>query len=166
MLTPAQQAIIKSHIIASSDLNSEPNTSDGAFAIAALLWLPVVPDYWIWSPESTSITTIMSNGFDWVRVDNMLPGKARIWEWMQLTGSINGSQPNVRAGVLAAFSSGADSGMRSAIFGHLQRPAKRLEKLFATGPGTTTNDQGVGPATTTWITGQLSYQDVYDARNS
>lgn len=166
MLTPQQQATIKANILASSDLNAMPNTPDGAFAIAALYNAAAVPDFFVWAPESTSVNTIMTNGFDWVRVDNLSAGKARIWEWMKDTGVINGSQANVRAGILAAYSAAGDSGMRSAIFGHLQRPAKRIEKLFSTGAGTTTNNQGVGPATTTWPAGNIGYQDIYDARNS
>lgn len=166
MLTPQQSAAIKADILANADLNAFPNTPDGAFAIASLYNTAATPAFFIWAPEPTSVNTIMSNGFDWVRVDNLSGGKPRIWEWMKDLGSINGSQANIRAGILACFNVAADSGMRLAILGHLQRAAKRIEKLFSTGLGTTTTDQGVGPASTSWTLGNIGYQDVFDARNS
>lgn len=168
MLTTQQAAAIKAHILASPDLDALPNTADGAFAIADLLNLPASPNHFIWAPESTTVNTIMSNGFVWTFVNSLGVGKARIWEWMKDTGTINGGQPNVRAGILEAFAGGPaePTAMRLAVLGHLQRSAKRIEKLFATGAGTTTTDQAVGPATTTWTRGNIGYQDVYEARNS
>ena len=166
-LTAQQKAIIKADILANADLNSQPNTADGAFAIAEAYQQIAVPAFFIWKPEETSVTEIMGNGFDWVRVDNLSVGKARIWEWMALTGTIKGYQANVRQGVLACFSvSGGDAGMRLAIFGHLQRTAKRIEKLFSTGVGTTTTDQAVGPGTTMWTQGNPTYTEILEARNS
>ena len=166
MLTSEQNAAIKADILANPDLNAIPNTQDGAFAIADLYKQVVVPSFFIWRPEGQLVAEIMSNGFDWVRVDNLTVGRARIWDYMRDIGTINGSKANQRAGVLAAFNQAADLAMRLAIFGHLQRPATRIEKLFATGAGTTTTDQAVGPATTTWTVGAPSYSDIFNARNS
>ena len=107
----------------------------------------------------------MGNGFDWTLVDNLTAGKARIWEWMTQLGVINPSQANVRAGIIASISGtgAAFPTMRTAIFGHCQRLATRFEKLLATGSGTQSTDQGVGPGIAT-VPGPLSWNDVLTAR--
>lgn len=164
MLTPQQLQTLKTAINADPVLAAKPLNSDGAFDIAAAFNLPAVPDYYVWR---TLVPTdeIMLNGFDWTRVDNLTVGKARIWEWMTQLGQLNPSQANVRAGVLAVFSAAGDLANRNAVFGHCQRLATRAEKLFATGTGATTTDQGVGPSTM-GFEGQISWQDVDTARNS
>ena len=164
MLTPAQNATIKAAILADPTLNAQPNNSDGAFAIAAALNQNAVPDFFVWRTSVTPIE-IMQNGFDWTRIDNLTVGKARIWEFMMSTGVVNPSLANVRSGINATFTSGADAATRQAAFNHCQRLATRAEKLLATGLGTTTTDQGVGPAVM-GFEGYLSYQDVDTARNS
>lgn len=164
MLTPSQNTVLKAAIVADAVLNALPNTSDGAFAIADAFNLNATPDFFVWRSTVTSLE-IMQNGFDWTRVDNLTAGKARIWDWMMRTGALNPSLSNVRAGVLAVFNVAADLNTRLAVFQHSQRLATRAEKLFATGTGTTTTEQGVGPAIMVFE-GFLSYQDVDTARNS
>ena len=163
-MTPSQLTALKAAILADPTLSALPANSDGAFEIARLLNLNATPDFFVWR-TNVPINEIMSNGFDWTRVDNLTIGKARIWEWMVALGNINPSEPNVRAGVLAVFTTAGDLANRVAVFGHSQRLATRAEKLLATGTGTTTTDQGVGPATMGYE-GFLSYQDVEAARNS
>jgi len=163
MLTNPQKQTLKAAIEADNTLNSFPNTPDGNFAIAAALNEVATPTFYVWRGEA-AVNEIMQNGFDWVRVDNLSVGKSRIWDWMTRVGTIHPSQANVRAGVLACFSAAGDAAMRSAIFGHFQRPATRAEKLFATGTGTSSNDQAVGPATMA-LEGSLTYDDVAEARN-
>jgi hypothetical protein len=164
-LTAQQQTTLKAHIDASGDLNIFPNTSDGAFAIAALLNQPADPDFWVWRTSVTE-AEIMQNGFDWVRVDNLSVGKARIMDWMfRSTGTINPSRANIRAGIIECWKgTQADLAVQAAIFGRCQRLATRFEKLFASGAGTSVVN-GVGPATMA-VEGSVSYQDVQDARNS
>jgi hypothetical protein len=163
-LTPEQNATLKAAILADQELNAFPNNTDGAFGIAALLNQPASPSFYVWR-STVPISEIMQNGFDWTRVDNLTVGKSRIWEWMMATGVLNPSQSNVRAGVLATFGVAADLATRLAVFGHCQRLATRIEKMLATGTGTTTTEQGVGPATM-GFEGAISYQDVDTARNS
>lgn len=163
-LTSAQNATLKAAIVADNTLNSFPNNSDGAFGIAALLNATATPDYYVWR-SSVATDEIMLNGFDWTRVDNLTVGKSRIWEWMTNLGRINPSQANVRAGVVACFSAAGDVANRNAVFSHCQRLATRAEKLFATGTGTASTDQGAGPSVM-GFEGMLSYSDVEAARNS
>jgi hypothetical protein len=162
-LTPQQNATLAAHIAASPDMNTLPPGSDSAFEIAALLNATATPNFYIWR-ASVLQDEIMQNGFDWVRVDNLSVGKARIWDWMfdNAGTSINPSKANVRAGIAEVWKgTAADNAVRLSVFQHCQTLATRLQKLFATGAGTTTTVDGVGPATTeVW---SISYNEVKDA---
>lgn len=162
-LTTAQLQALKADI-AASEFAGLPNTADAAFTIAAAYNQPAAPTFFVYR-TNVPVTEIMQNGFDWTRVDNLTVGKARIWEFMTVAAVLNFSQANVRAGILATFGTAGDLAMRQAIFDHGQRPAKRAEKLFATGAGTTVSEQGFGPAVMAFE-GNLSLQDIQDARNS
>lgn len=163
-LTTAQQAVIKAAILADPVLAAKPNNDDGNFDIAAALNQSATPDFYVWK-SSVEVTEIMQNGFDWTRVDNLTVGKARIWEWMTIASTIHPNQANVRAGILAVFTTAADLATRLAAFQHCQRLATRVEKLLATGTGTTTTDQSVGPATM-GFEGPITGSDVFYARIS
>lgn len=165
MLTPTQLSTLKAAILADPTLANQPQGSDGAFAIAALLNQIAVPDFFVWK-SFVSQDEVMLNGFDWTRVDNLSVGKARIWEWMfQNTGGIDASKSNIRAGIDAVWvGTASDLAVRAVVYSHCQRQATRAEKLFATGTGTTVTN-GTGPATM-GFEGQLSYQDVLSARES
>lgn len=144
-LTTEQKAALAADIALDPAFAELPHNTDGAWAIAAAYNLPATPDFYIWK-TSVGVAEIMANGFDWLRVDNLTVGKARIWEWMAALGTLSPAQANQRAGVLAVFSTAGDLAMRQAIFSHCQRLATRVQKLFATGAGTTVTDQGIGPA--------------------
>lgn len=161
-LTLAQRTILKADIAADPVLSTYPHNSDGAFAIAAAYGQVASPDFWVWR-SVVSIAEIMGNGFDWVRVDNLSVGKARIWEWMTDLGAMNPSQANVRAGIEACWSVEAgDQGMRQAIYNHSAARATRGQKLFAVGAGTAPTHHGIGPGTTT-LESPVTYQDVLTA---
>jgi len=154
MLTTEQKATLKSFVEGNATLNQIPHSYDGAFALADALTVDVSPAFIVWR-TSVSAEEIMSNGFVWTAVDALTVGKARIWDWMTRYGTINPSKVNVRQGMADAF--GAASAMATGIMPHLKRNANLLEKLFATGTGTTAS-----PATMV-IEGSLSYQEVYEA---
>lgn len=163
MLTTQQLQAIKAAILADPALSAFPNNSDGNFEIAAAFNQQATPAFYVWR-TSVAITEIMQNGFDWTRVDNLRALPTVIWEFMTAAGSVNPSLANVRAGFIACFNVAADLGTRQGIFNHSQRLATRAEKLLATGSGTTSTDQGVGPATM-GFEGLLSFLDVEAARN-
>jgi hypothetical protein len=159
-LTPAQQSVLKAAIVADSTLNAFPNSPDGAYGIADAMNVLATPSFIVWK-TSVDPDEIMRNGMDWTRVDNLTVGKARIWEWMTRLGTFNPSRTNIRAGIDASWvGTAADLAVRATVYTHCKRSATIAEKLFATGTGTDGN-----PATMT-VEGRLSYQDVYDARNS
>lgn len=166
-LTHQQQATLKAFIVADPVLNAFPQNSDGAFAIAALINQPATPTFFVWRTRVDQ-QEVMLNGFDWTRVDNLSIGKARIWEWMFESGddSINPSNPNIRAGIIACWTgTQADQDVRLVVFTHCQRPASVVEKVFATGDGTTVQLNGTGPATM-GVVGPISFADVQTARES
>ena len=113
----------------------------------------------VWK-TSLQLEEITSNGFDWVRVDNLSVGKARIWEWMFGTEnkSINPSKPNIRAGIAEVWKgTAADLAVQATVLNHCKRPATRIEALYAAGSGTT------GAPATMVFTEQLSEPDVMRA---
>jgi len=162
MLTPAQMATMKANILATPALNAQPNNSDGAFFIANYYNQTASPAFIVWRSLVLQ-DDVMLNGFDWARVDNLSAGKARIWEWMfdNESRAFNPSQPNTRAGIDAVWvGTQADLDVRAAVYVRCKRSATRGEQLLASGTGSDAT-----PATMSFE-GQLSYQDVQNARNS
>lgn len=160
-LNPAQQQTLKTYIDSVPEWAALPHNADTAFFIRDALAEPAAPAFVVWR---TSVTQdeIMLNGFDWTRVDNLSVGPARVWEWLfsNAARSINPSKPNVRAGIEAVWKGvQADLLVRAAVYTHCKRNASKVEKLFATGPGTMDD-----PATMT-VEGAISYWDVQQARD-
>lgn len=159
-MTPEQLAAVKAYILADQVLSTKPNNSDGAFDIARELNKLAVPDYYVWR-TSVNQDEITQNGFDWVRVDNLSIGKARIWDWLfkNSTNSINPSKTNVRAGIDECWKgTAADLAVRATVYLHCYRPATVVEKLLASGLGTTASPSTMG------YEGSISYMDVEAAR--
>lgn len=120
---------------------------------------PTDPAHIVWK-TIVQLEEITSNGFNWVRVDNLSVGKARIWEWMfgSEDNSINPSKPNIRAGIAEVWKgTAADLAVQATVLNHCKRPATRVEKLFAVGVGTSAE-----PALLTFE-GLIHWQDVVDA---
>lgn len=116
----------------------------------------------VWK-TSLQLEEITSNGFDWVRVDNLSVGKARIWEWMfgSEDKSINPSKPNIRAGIAEVWKgTAADLAVQATVLNHCKRPATRIEALYLSGSGTTES-----PATMLF-TERLSEVDVMRAMHT
>lgn len=160
MLTNQQKATLKTFIQEDPVLSLKPNNSDGWFDIANELGKVFAPSFTVWKTDVT-VDEIMRNGLDWTRVDNLSVGKARIWDWMTRLGNFNTARVNIRAGIDATWTGTAsDLAVRATIYTHCKRDATIIEKLFATGVGTTAE-----PATMTFE-GQISYQDVGEALNA
>lgn len=160
MFTTPQLQAIKAHIDADPVLSAFPNTPDGAFSIAAELNKPATPEFIVWRTYVTQ-DEIKQNGFAWVEVDSLTVGKARIWEWMFDNGNaaINPSKPNVRDGIAEVWKgTAAKLAVQAAVFAHCKRPATRLEKILATGTGTTESPATMG------YEGDINYQAVQQAR--
>lgn len=166
-MTPEQKAALKTYIQSHPDIG--PMFADGNLSgVADGLNAAASPAFYVWRTE-VSQDEIMQNGFDWVRVDNLTPGKARIWEWMfdNATRATNPSKLNVREGIKECWKgTAADEAVRLAVYQHCQRLASRLEKVFAAGIGSsvtlgnpTGTSTGVGPGSLV-VEGPISYTDL------
>lgn len=155
-LTTEQNAVWKADIEATvPDLVA----AHDYFSIRDVYNAIAVPDYIVWRTRVNQ-DEIMQNGFDWVRVDNLSVGKARIWEWLFANAEriINPSKANVRLGIDETWKgTAADLLVREAVYVHCKRPATVLEKLFATGTGTTLSPSVMS------VEGMAHYEDVKTA---
>lgn len=138
-LTQAQADIAKAAILADpilGPLTSGPGTDYQA--IAAAMSAEATPAFVVWRTNVTRAELQDMDTFDWTVVDNLSTGsKFRIWEWMfGTTGSINPSKANIRAGIAATWVGNASLvAVQTAVLNACKRNATRLEKLFATGTG-------------------------------
>ena len=137
-LTPEQLQTFRAALFAETNPVVVAALAEGSFGIATDYYnAEATPAYTVWKTR-LELEEITSNGFDWVRVDNLSVGKARIWEWMfgSESKSINPSKPNVRAGIAEVWKgTEADLAVRASVLAHCKRNARRIEKMFATGPG-------------------------------
>jgi len=155
-MTPAQLQALKTWIQTSVDPTIIAAGSDDV-ELARLLNQPSQTIIW---RSRVGQDEIMQNGFDWVRVDNLSVGKARIWDWLfaNPSRSINPTKPNVRAGIAECWKgTAADLAVQAAVFVHCKRTATRVESVFATGLGTE-----VSPSVTSFE-GVIIAQDISDA---
>lgn len=136
-LTPAQKTTLKADILANSDANTIYENGDLS-ALASLYNLAASPEFVVWKTKVMR-QEILQNGFDWTRLDNLSVGLARVWDSMFFdTGSLNPSKANVRAGIEEVWKgTAADLAVRAAVYVHCKRPSTRIERLFATGTGST-----------------------------
>jgi len=165
MLTPAQRQTLKSHILATPDLNTFVEDSVWS-AITDLLNTTSSPTFTVWR-TSVSWDEIMMNGMDFTRVDNLQNGnKWRIWEWMfkNSDNSINPSKPNIRAGIDATWIGTApDLAVRASVYTHCKRSATRLEKLFSVGVGSDAAPANLGDGDGVVIQGVIGFMEIQAA---
>ena len=154
MRTNGQLATRKVDIRADATLTEGAATGRMAEEIAHAYDALAVPDFIVWK-TSVDVDEIMRNGMNWTQVDNLTVGKARIWDWMTRLGHFDASKPNIRAGIEAAWTGAAAMlAVRATVYTHCKRQATRIEKLFATGTGSTAS-----PATMSYE-GSITYHDV------
>lgn len=145
-LTTEQKTALAADIAANPQLVAYRNAGNVG-ALATYYSTTASPDFIVWRTFVTQ-DEIMQNGFDWMRVDNLSVGKARIWDWLfsNADRAINPTKDNVRAGIAECWKgTAADLAVQAVVLGHCKRKANRMEKLFATGTGT-----DASPATMTF----------------
>lgn len=167
-LTLTQLQAIKADILANGDLNSQPNNSDGAFEIARLYNLAASPDFWAWKTrvtkdELTNSVSVDGTTFTWVGNGFITRSAGEQTAWRELfngNNQINPSLANVRQAFQDIFSgTGNAAANRTHLLAVARRKASRVEKLLATGTGTT------GSPATMAYEGPIGFQDILDARN-
>ena len=165
-LTPAQNAVIKADILANPDLAAIPSGYDGSDAIAGLYNKIAVPDFIVWKVKLhertiTDITSPEGTAWSWSEFIRRSPQEHTGWARMfNSTYVADMSLPQVRAGFNDVFSGvlAAPVLQRAHIVAAGKEKATRLEKLLATGAGTTAD-----PATRVFV-GNTNYNEIFEAR--
>lgn len=135
MLTPAQLTDLRAKVFAAPEA-AALLAAGNAYGLRD--WLNGASAFVVWRSAVTQ-DEIMMNGFDWVQVDNLSVGKARIWEWLfdNSQSIINPAKSNVRAGIAECWKgTAAMLAVQAVVLGHCKRPALRAEQMLATGVGT------------------------------
>ncbi len=160
LLTDAQKAVVHADMMSHPELAAMAAAGDDV-GLANYYNSLVVPDFIVWKTTVYQDEITQSSTFDWTRVDNLTVGKARIWDMMfrNQSQSINPGNSNVRAGIDAAWvGTAADLAVRASVYAMCKRSATQLEKLLATGTGTTAS-----PATLT-AEGVIDYAEMSGVR--
>lgn len=166
MLTPAQLATLKADILADPVLAAIPNNADGHFAIAAIYNLIVSPDYWVWRTavsrsEIYNDVSPAGTSWNWTTYKNQGATEQNAWTQMFMGDVANFAKQNLRDGIGAIFTGSAQANaQRDHCLAMGRRKAKRAEKLFATGNGSTST-----PSTMVFE-GNITANDVEQARQS
>lgn len=183
-MTPAQLATLKAAILADQTMAAKPLTSGGALEIAVLLNAAASPAYNVWRS-----VTPASNILDSITWANLTPAdtadgtatftnRALVCQAKQMNlqiilqgrdsvasgklsvrGGLSDALQNVPAGAGGAL---VDAGWAGAgkVKATMTRTASVIEKLFATGNGTTATPSTMG------YEGPVSSEDVQQARES
>ena len=160
-LTPAQMATVKANILASGDMNTLPNNTDGSYAIAALYNLPASPAFTVWK-TNVSINDV-GKKFVGTELAGLTTGnQTRLQTLAQyLVDGVNPSLSDNRLFFDDVFSGAGGTNTRAALLILWKRTATRFEKLLiASGTGSDASPAVLG------YEGQVSYQDIDQARNS
>ena len=156
-LTSAQRITLKTAIIADPILNIQPNTADGAFAIADALNLAANPAFTVWK-TNVPITTVGDNfiGTELSGLSSLNQTRLQTIAQFSLNG-INPSLADRRAFFDDVFSGAGGALTRAKLLILWKRTANRVEKILSTGTGT-----DAAPATMGYE-GTVNYLDVFQA---
>lgn len=138
MLTDAQMTTLAAAIRASTD-----PVVVAALAIrndvALTDWCNSDGTFVVWKTRASQDELMQLPGFDWVQIDNLTNGQARIWEWMFANNdkAIDPSKAQIRAGISECWKgTAAKVAVATAVLDGCKRVATNVEGMFATGTGT------------------------------
>jgi hypothetical protein len=161
-LSLAQLQAIRADITASPDLAAQPNSSDGNYEVARLYNLPATPTFWVYRTLVTLREIV--DTMDWSEVGNLTTANNERLQSMGLW-AVEGVNPassatNIRAFFDNVFSGAVGTNTRAALAALWRRPARRAERLFVTGTGST-----AAPGMLVWE-GVIAPADIEQARQS
>lgn len=168
MLTSPQLQTLKADILADPAIASQPNTADGAFAIADVYNAVASPDFWVWRTLVTKAELVQSVGpdgttFNWVGNGFITRSVGEQAAWTEIFNGVQACNPslaNVRQAFADMFSGSSNAAAnRTHLLAVARRKATRSQKLFASGAGS------AGSPATMAVEDALTYQDVLNARN-
>jgi hypothetical protein len=146
MLTQAQKDILAADIQV-----NRASIADGDTAGAAIFYnTEASPEYWVWKNvlsehDIVSNTSVDGTVWDWTAYIGRSQGERDAWVRMfNGTFTIDPSIAQVRKGIADIFSGGTGAGQRTHLLAIGRRKATRIEKLFATGLGTTASPSVMG----------------------
>jgi hypothetical protein len=168
-LTPAQLQTLRTDIDADPTFSALPNTTAANSQIAAAYNLAASPDYWVWRTSVTrseyvNDTSVDGTTFNWTGAGFITRSQGERDAFRELfnhTGAVNPSLPSVRQAFTDIFS-GATApapANRTHMATVSRRKASRVEKLFATGTGSTASPSLMATE------GPITLTNVEDARN-
>lgn len=165
-LTPAQQATLKTNILANTStipagqpwtgafagvqVKDVPNSGDGNVAVAGYYNQTASPNYFVWRTtisRSEVYFTLSPDGtvFDFAAYKSQSVPEQNTWTQMFMGDNAPFSALNFRAGVFSVFSGSApQNAQRAHIFAVGRKLARRIEQLFAVAP-TSAGGITVGP---------------------
>ena len=167
-LTPNQLTTLKADILADPALVALKDTPDGRADIATAYSVPASPDFWVWKSYLTKSDAVNSTSqdnttFTWAgngfisRSLNEIAAWENIWN---SSGTVNPSLAQVRAGFVAIFTGGGNATLNlTHLTAMARRKATRIEKLLASGSGST------GSPATMGYEGAITAGDVQTALN-
>lgn len=142
-LTTNQKATLKADAQSQGDTNALL-VAGNLEGLVNLYNAPASPDYWVWRSAVTREEIYNGNpqpensAWSWTTYKAQTVPEQNAWTQMFMGDQANFSKPNVRAGVAAIFTGSApQTAQRDHILACGRRKASRIEKLFATGTGST-----------------------------
>jgi hypothetical protein len=162
MLSTAQLQAIKASIDADPVLATIPNDPNGAMYIASELNKEASPTFVVW--RSAVTTAEVGDTVSYIAVEAMTDiNRGRINTFYSMNpSSFNPSRADIRSYWSNTFSGtlgGAGQATRDALDALWRRNATNVEKIFASGTGTTVSPAILG------FEGMVSHVDIQNARN-
>jgi hypothetical protein len=158
----AQYAALKSYIQNDATLNAFPNTPDGNFEVARLLNLDAAPAFVVW--KSSIPTSALSTTLSYVAIGALTTNnQQQLQIFIQLNPQNFNPSLDARSFFTTTFAgalAGGGQATRDALDALYRRNCSVIEKIYATGTGTT-----VSPATLVFE-GKVSITEVQSARSS
>lgn len=159
-LTSQQLQTLKTAINADPALAALPLTSDGAFAIAAVLNLPASPVFWAFRLGIDPAE--IGRAVNYVAVAAMTTANLqRVSDFLRLNTSAFVGRDDIKTFLNDTFSGtlgGQGQATRDALDLMLRRQVTRFERLYTTGTGSTASPGALV------VEGPLDYQSVEQAR--
>jgi hypothetical protein len=163
-LTPAQlQALYTDITVTNAVEFSAAIAATDDQAIADAYDLAASPPFWVWKTRLTEDEIYQAPSVDattWSWPDYIARSVAEKAAWAQMfsvTGAVNPSLPNTRQGIADIFSGAGGAAQRTHLLAMGRRTALRIEKLFATGTGST------GAPGVMAFEGAITYLDIAHA---
>ena len=165
LLTPAQLITLKAAITANATWNAFPNNSDGAFNLAVLLNTPTA-SFIVWRTR-VPIGEV-GRAFNGTELAGLTTGNQSRLQTLAvyLDTGVNPSLADNRAFFDDVFSGAGGTLTRANLLTVWKRTALEIERIFATGTGTTAAPATMSTTPGGYTEGRISPDDVQAARNS